>query len=275
MTRLGLVGLVVALVVGTGACSRQESREAGDAEPHIVAKSGLAMGSALTLMAWTGDDDAANRAFEQVFAEFERLDGLLSVWKEGSDVARLNAAAGQSTVTVSQETITVLNAAREVSDWTKGKFDVTFGALSDVWKFDHDQDDTVPDRAAIEARLPLVDYRRLVITPREGTAILQRAGMRAHLGGIAKGYAVDRGVAILREAGLSDFSIQAGGDMYVAGMRGDRAVAARHRRSARAGRRRLRARGAVRQHVQHIRRLRALVHQGRRALPPHPGSQHR
>lgn len=212
----------MAALLASVACGRGEE-PAGGADAHIVAKSGLAMGSALTLMAWTGDDDTANRAFEQVFAEFERLDGLLSVWKEGSDVSRLNAAAGKSTVQISPETVAVLSAAREVGDWTKGKFDVTFGVLSDVWKFDHDQDDSVPDRAAIEARLPLIDYRRLVVTPQAGTAILQRAGMRAHLGGIGKGYAVDRAVEILREAGLQDFSIQAGGDMYVAGKRGDRA----------------------------------------------------
>jgi thiamine biosynthesis lipoprotein len=191
-------------------------------QPHVVARSGLSMGSSLTLMAWTDDEDRANRAFDQVFAEFDRLDGLLSVWKENSDIVRLNAAAGKAPVKVSAETIDVLNVARQVSEWTQGKFDVTFGALSDVWKFDQDQDDTVPTRDQIAARLPLIDYRKLVVDEQAGTAFLQKAGMRAHLGGIGKGYAVDRGVALMRSAGLTDFSIQAGGDLYVAGRRGDR-----------------------------------------------------
>ena len=211
------VFVIVGLATSAVACGR------GGADAKIVARSGLAMGSSLTLMAWTDDEDGANRAFELAFSEFERLDGLLSVWKEGSDVTHLNQAAGKGPVPIGPDTLTVLQAARDVSDWTHGKFDVTFGALSDIWKFDQDQDDTVPDRAAIEARLPLIDYRRLVIDARGGTAVLQRAGMRAHLGGIGKGYAVDRTVALLREAGLRDFSIQAGGDMYVAGMRGNRA----------------------------------------------------
>lgn len=211
-------------LLGAAACggSPPEAPPPAAHAPHLVARSGLSMGSSLTLMAWTDDEDRANGVFDQVFAEFDRLDRLLSVWKDDSDVVRINAAAGKAPVKVSAETIEVLNVARQVSEWTHGKFDVTFGALSDVWKFDQDQDDTVPTRAQIAARLPLIDYRKLVVDERAGTAFLQKAGMRAHLGGIGKGYAVDRGVALIRSAGLKDFSIQAGGDLYVAGRRGDR-----------------------------------------------------
>lgn len=180
------------------------------------------MGSELTLMTWTSDQDRANRAFDAVFAEFSRLDALLSTWKPDSEISRLNAAAGHHKVEVSRDTMVVLKAARDVSDWTGGKFDVTFGPLSEIWRFDHDQDNVVPTRAQIEERLPLVDYRRMVLDERNGTAFLQRPGMRAHLGGIGKGFAVEHGAAILREAGLDNFSIQAGGDLYVAGQRGDR-----------------------------------------------------
>jgi len=220
-------GVVVSLLAFVAGCSRQADTPT-DAAPsaghdaHIVARSGLAMGSELTLMAWTADEDPANRAFDAVFAEFNRLDQLMSVWKKDSDILRLNAAAGDHSVPVSKETIDALVTARQVSEWTEGKFDVTFGALSDIWKFDQDQDDSVPSQAAIAARLPLIDYRKLAIDAPAGTAFLQKKGMRANLGGIGKGYAVDRAVALLKDAGLNDFSIQAGGDLYVAGHRGDR-----------------------------------------------------
>jgi thiamine biosynthesis lipoprotein len=211
----------VCAIAAAAACGGSESGD--DARgAQIVARSGLAMGSELTLMAWTADQDGANRAFDAAFTEFNRLDDLLSTWKPGSDVSKLNAEAGQGKVDVSRDTMLTLKAARDVSDLTGGKFDVTFGPLSEIWKFDHDQDNTVPDQAAIEARLPLVDYRRIVLDERSGTAFLQRPGMKMHLGGIGKGYAVDRAATILREAGLRDFSIQAGGDLYVAGKRGDR-----------------------------------------------------
>jgi thiamine biosynthesis lipoprotein len=180
------------------------------------------MGSELRLTAWTDDETGAVSAFDEVFAEFDRLESLLSIWRPGSDVARLNADAGTRAVAVSPETLEVLAVALEVGDWTNGKFDVTFAALSDLWKFDHDQDDTVPADAAIRKRLPLVDYHSVEIDAHAGTAFVRRQGARVHLGGIGKGYAVDRAVELLRRRGLRDFMIQAGGDMYVAGRRGDR-----------------------------------------------------
>jgi thiamine biosynthesis lipoprotein len=108
-----------------------------------------------------------------------------------------------------------------VSDWTEGKFDVTFGALADVWKFDHDQDDRVPAPAEIAARLPLVDYRAVAIDEPPGTAFVSRPRMRVHLGGIGKGYAVDRAVAILRARGFADFLVRAGGDLFASGAPGE------------------------------------------------------
>jgi len=180
------------------------------------------MGSLLQLTAWTRDEPGAVAAFEAVFAEFDRLDRLMSVWKEGSDVTRLNAAAGQVPVAVSAEVFEVLTLGRQISEWTGGKFDVTFGALSGLWKFDQDQDDSIPPRAAVVARLPDVDYSALELDPARRTAFLGRRGMRVHLGGIGKGYAVDRGAALLRARGITDFMIQSGGDLFVSGRRGDR-----------------------------------------------------
>jgi len=182
------------------------------------------MGTEMKVAAWTADDARTDVAISTVFSEFDRLDDLMSVWKSGSDIARLNNAAGERAVPVSMETREVLRIARQVSDQTGGTFDVTFAALSGLWKFDYqDKDGTVPDPQEIAKRLPLVNYRDLVVDDSAGTALLRRKGMRVNLGGIGKGYAVDRGVEILRRSGLHDFMIQAGGDMYVAGKHGDRA----------------------------------------------------
>ena len=207
-------------VAATNAASGRPLAEAR--APGLVERTHVTMGSELQISAWTADETASVDAFEQVFGEFDRLDRLMSVWKPGSDVERINAAAGDHPVDVSPEVLDVLRTARQVSDWTGGKFDVTFGALSGLWKFDHDQDNRIPDRRAVEARLPLVDYRALRIDEPAGTAYLSRKGMRVHLGGIGKGYAIDRAVDILRARGLRNFMIQAGGDMYVSGNRGDR-----------------------------------------------------
>jgi FAD:protein FMN transferase len=190
--------------------------------PTLVERAVVTMGSELRITAWTSDERATLDAFSATFREFQRLDALMSVWKPGSDVERINEAAGKHPVKVSDEVLDVLREARQVSDWTNGKFDITFGALSGLWKFDHDQDNQIPNDADVRARLPLIDYTALDTNPSAGTVHLRRPGMRVHLGGIGKGYAIDRAVQILRDAGLHDFMIRAGGDLYVAGHRGDR-----------------------------------------------------
>jgi thiamine biosynthesis lipoprotein len=217
---IGLVGATVATVVLSSiACTRSAPASAG---AQIVERSRLAMGSELRITAWTADETATLSAFEAAFGDFQRLDGLMSVWREGSDVQRLNAAAGKQPVPVSADVREVLHVARQLSDWTGGKFDATFGALSGLWKFDHDQDNRIPDPEAVRRQLPLIDYGAVDVDDRAGTVFLRREGMRVHLGGIGKGYAVDRAVDTLRRARLSDFMIQSGGDMYVVGRRGER-----------------------------------------------------
>src|SRR4029079_15540824 len=141
----------------------------------------------------------------------------MSTWRPGSDVLRINAAAGVQAVPVAVDVRDVLKQARQISEWREGTFDVTFGALTDVWKFDHDQDNSIPIPDPIRARLPLIDYRQIEIDDRAGTVFLKRKGMKIHLGGIGKGYAVEHALRILRAAGVRDFMMQAGGDLYVGG----------------------------------------------------------
>lgn len=182
-----------------------------------VTDSRLAMGSSVTVTVWTQDEPGAESGIDEVFREFERLENLMSVWRAGSDVLRLNAAAGEGPVSVSPEVIEVLGLARHYSGLSSGKFDVTFGPLSGLWRFDHDQDGVIPDPAAVASRLPLIGWEDLIVDAAAGTAWLRRKGMSVHLGGIGKGYAVDRGAAILRSHGFENFLIQSGGDMYVGG----------------------------------------------------------
>ena len=201
---------LIVLAIVAGACDSATPQ-------RLVERSQVSMGSSLKVSIWTTDEARAAKSAERVAREFDRLESMLSVWKDGSDVVRLNAAAGQQPVPVSRETIEVLTAARIGSEWTAGKFDITFGALADIWKFDHDQDNRVPERSVIDRQLPLVDYRAVQVNAANGTAFIARPDVRVHLGGIGKGYAVDVAVALLRQQGFRDFLIQAGGDIYAAG----------------------------------------------------------
>src|SRR5262245_18674581 len=187
MRSLAPVCATIGCILTLASCSTGTATPRTDA--GLVQRSQVSMGTAVQLSAWTNDEAAAVAAFERVFLEFDRLDALMSVWKQGSDILRINAAAGKSAVTVSPEVRDVLRASQEVSEWTAGKFDVTFAALSGLWKFDQDIDGSVPDRSTIAPRLPLIDYRAVQVDDRAGTASLTRAGMQVNLGGIGKGYA--------------------------------------------------------------------------------------
>jgi thiamine biosynthesis lipoprotein len=150
------------------------------------------MGTELRLTAWTADEHGADAAFEAVSREMDRLEALLSNWRPTSDVEQLNAAAGKHPIRVASELRDVLRTAHQVSEWTGGKFDVTWGAMSGLWKFDYqNQDNTVPDPAQMARQRKLIDYRKVVVDEDAGTAFIEREGMNVNLGGIGKGYAVD------------------------------------------------------------------------------------
>ncbi|MCG8422194.1 MAG: FAD:protein FMN transferase [Proteobacteria bacterium] len=193
------------------------------APDHVVIRSDKAMGTRVSVSIWTDDEAAAATAAAAVFGEFHRIDHLMTTWLEESQVSRINASAGKGPVKVSDEVLTVLDKALEVSRKSGGAFDITVGVFRGLWKFDQDRDGTIPEMAQVRARLPLVGYRHVVIDRSRKTVFLRKAGMRITLGGIAKGYALDRAVSILHGRGFVDFILQAGGDLYVSGRRGDRA----------------------------------------------------
>ncbi len=215
------------VLLGAAGCKKEPqapepAAAASEDGREIVFRSHRAMGTQITVTAYTDEPERAVKAMEAAFAEFNRLETILSVWRPNSDVSRINKAAGKEAVKVSDETFEVVQRGLDLAEKTDGKFDITFGALAGLWKFDHDQDDRIPPDDAIQERLPLVGYERVLVDEDARTVKLADEGMRMHLGGIGKGYAVDRAVRMLRAAGLEDFMVQAGGDMYCAGKKGDR-----------------------------------------------------
>jgi thiamine biosynthesis lipoprotein len=182
------------------------------------------MGTDLTLSAFTADEVAAERTFGLALDELRRLEALMTDWPhEGqppSDVLRINAAAGHEAVKVADETFEVIAFSLDISRRSEGTFDVTYAAMRGLWKFDEDMVKQLPPAAEIAKRRRLINWRDVILDKAAKTVKLRRVGMRLGLGGIAKGYAVDRASAILRAQGLTDFMVQAGGDLYVSGQKG-------------------------------------------------------
>jgi thiamine biosynthesis lipoprotein len=189
-----------------------------------VTGEGHAMGTHLAYAAFTTVNVDASRiraAFDAATAEIVRLEGLMTTWDPNSEISRVNAAAGQAPVAVSSETLDVVRESLHASEITDGAFDITFETLHGLWKFDQDLDPHPPTAAEVAARLRYVGFRHVKIDEQARTIFLDERHVRIGLGGIAKGYAVDRASKVLADAGIEAFYVQAGGDLFARGTKPD------------------------------------------------------
>ncbi len=199
------------------------ARAADAASPHVIVKRRKCMGTVCEFQAFAIDDAKVEAAFSRGLDEFDRLEALMTSWRPNSEVSRVNDAAGKEAVKVSPDTLAVIRKAQWVSKLTDGAFDITVGVYKGLWKFDEDNDGTVPARKDVERRRKLVNWQDVIVDEAAGTVMLRRAGQRMNLEGLAKGYAVDAAVKAIRDAGVRDFIVHAGGDLFAAGRRGTRA----------------------------------------------------
>lgn len=182
------------------------------------------LGTRCTLLAYHADPAVVEQGFVKALAEVSRLDRLMTTWLPDSDVSRVNIAAGNGKpIAISAETLEVMEKSLWVAELSAGAFDVTVGAFRGLWKFDEDNDGSLPSLQAVAKRVALVNYRDLLLTKNPPTARLRHSGQLITLGGIAKGWIVDRAVAVLRHAGVANFVFRAGGDLYASGKKGERA----------------------------------------------------
>lgn len=212
------LALAIALAVTAAAPAAARADQPAAGPERKLVHTDQAMGTIVQVTIWTDDEPGAAQAAQAVFAEFRRLDAMMTTWTPDSEISKINAAAGTGkAVPVSAEAYAVIARALEVSKASQGVFDITVGAYGGLWKFDEDMDGTLPDPAEVLKRKKLVNWKDVVLDKRRHTVRLKRAGMKITLGGIAKGYAVDRAAALLDQAGFGSFIVQAGGDMYVSG----------------------------------------------------------
>lgn len=192
--------------------------------PERVHGEGTAMGTHLAFAAYTTPTVDAKRtreAFDAAIAEIRRVEALMTTWRPDSEVSRINAAAGKEPVAVSDETLAVIQESLRTSAISDGTFDITFETLHGLWKFDEDLDPHPPADKDIKARLPFLGASKVKVDAAKKTVMLTHPKTRIGLGGIAKGYAVDRAAKVLEDAGLTSFFVQAGGDLFARGKKPD------------------------------------------------------
>lgn len=194
----------------------------GNARLHPAAKTGIfqeqrsLMGTVWNIEVPENGRSAedARNAVAAAYQELVRIDALMSEWRPESPISRVDAAAGDHAVEVPAELRELIERSIVYSEKTQGTFDITWRGMGRIWHFD----DTfaVPSAAVVAKARKNIDYRKIQIG---GNRVFLPKGMSIGLGGIAKGYAVDRAAAVLSARGFKDSLVDGGGDVLASGTR--------------------------------------------------------
>lgn len=180
----------------------------GDARPL--------MGTEVSVLLWHDDVAAGEKLVDEVFLEVERIDQLMSTYIEASRISAINREAADAPVIAGDELYQLIQRSLDISVLTRGAFDITYDSVGQYYDFRKRQR---PDPATVEAERKLINYRFVELDQAAGTVKFRQPGVRINLGGIAKGYVVERGVNILRRRGVSNAIVTAGGDSRLLGDR--------------------------------------------------------
>jgi len=191
----------------------------GCARARTVQKTETIMGTEVTITVTAPSTDVGEAAIDAGMAELRRLDAMMSLYKDTSEITKVNLAAGKGPVKVSPEMIEVVEQAGEISRQSGGVFDVTIGPLVVLWQM-RLKEGKVPTEAEIAKIKPLVNYRQIAIDKAASTIFLKKPGMIMDFGGM-KGYTADRVAELFRKRGITNAIIAVAGDIWVLGRRED------------------------------------------------------
>ena len=172
------------------------------------------MGTRIYVELWDTGPAHGNAAIDAVMAEMHRIDDLMSHYKPESQLSQINARAAREPVQVDPELFDLIKLSTHYSEITEGAFDITYASVGYLYDY---RRHIRPTEAAIKAALPAVNWRNMLLDQQHHTVRFEHPGMRIDLGGIGKGYAVDRGIAILKARGIQHAVVTAGGDTRIIG----------------------------------------------------------
>ncbi|MHC5009594.1 MAG: FAD:protein FMN transferase [Planctomycetota bacterium] len=194
--------LLVALTAGCGAKTERFVFHRG------------AMGTVARIVLYAGDAASADAAAEAAFDRIAALEGVMSDYREDSELMQLCAQAGGGAVEVSDDLFRVLTRAQGISADTAGAFDVTVGPLVRLWRRARTSG-VLPDDAAIAAARRRVGWAYVDLVPVGSRVTLARSGMRLDLGGIGKGFAAEEALRELENHGIRSALVDVGGDLVL------------------------------------------------------------
>ena len=174
------------------------------------------MGTQVSIYFWHDDQATADRITEEVFNEVDRINALMSTYVEESRISEINRRAANEPIVAGDELFQLVRRSLDISVLTRGAFDITYDSVGQHYDFRERQR---PDAETIAADREFIDYGLVELDDAAGTIRFLADGVRINLGGIAKGYAVERGVAVLKRRGVEHGIVTAGGDSRLLGDR--------------------------------------------------------
>jgi thiamine biosynthesis lipoprotein len=211
LSLFGILSVLVIMVLVSGCLSNRLFA------PKPYHETQFLMDTIIEITAYGPD---AEQGVKAAFAEFQRLHTLTNNFDENSQLSKISQMAGKSKVVVDPDLLYLIMFSQEVSDKLGDSFDITVGPLTKLWGIGH-KGEYVPSQAEIEAVLPLVNYHLIEIDASNSSVYLPKVGMSLDLGGIAKGYATDKAIEILKAKGIKSALVNAGGDVRVIGNKPD------------------------------------------------------
>lgn len=173
------------------------------------------MGTRISVELWHDETAIANECSEKVFTEMRRIEALMSSYKDDSELTYINNNAAIRAVEISDEMMHLIRQSIYFSEISQGAFDITYASIGYAYDYRKRQQ---PSDASISEKLPAIDYHHIMIS---GNKVeFGNPAARIDLGGIAKGYAVDRAADIIAQCGIAKAMVSAGGDSRITGDRG-------------------------------------------------------
>jgi FAD:protein FMN transferase len=203
------VMVFVSLLMVDAGCATSSRREPA---LHRYEYAQLHMGVQARLIVYAPTEEAAATAARAAYARVAEIEDIASDYRPTSELMRLCAKAGQGPVKVSEELFTLLSQAQNVSERSGGAFDVTVGPYVQLWRAARKSGKRPTPEALAKAR-QRVGWRRVQLDKTSQTVNLATPGMRLDLGGLAKGYAGDEAIRVLREHDIERALFEAGGDI--------------------------------------------------------------